>query len=79
MLSLKRCSVAIAVVARLSRRETGEHPDIDGLFGGPPFEGESFTLQDPDGRVTLYFTLSGGSLEEFRSEARQAKQAESWQ
>lgn len=60
-------------------QENGEHPAIDELFGGPPFEGESFTLQDADGRVTLYFTLSGGSLEEFRSEARQAKQAESWQ
>jgi hypothetical protein len=59
--------------------ENGGQPDIDALFGGPPFEGESFTVHDPDGRVTLYFTVSGGSLEAFRSEARQVMRAGSWQ
>ena len=58
--------------------ENGGQPDVDDLFGAPPFEGESFTVNDPDGRVTLYFTSTGGSLDALRSEARQATWAESW-
>ncbi|MGH8581897.1 MAG: hypothetical protein ACREWG_03735 [Gammaproteobacteria bacterium] len=52
--------------------EKGEQPAIRSLFGEPPFANEGFTLNEPDGRVSLYFTRPGESLEEFRSEARKA-------
>jgi hypothetical protein len=55
--------------------ENGEQPDIQGLFGEPPFVNEGFTIHEPDGRVTLYFTRPGESLEKLRSEAREAIQA----
>ena len=55
--------------------ENGEQPDIRDLFGVPPFVNEGFTLKEPDGRVALYFTRPGESLEKLRSEARKAVQA----
>ena len=46
----------------------GEVPDIGVLFGEPPFVTEGFTVERPDGRVMLYFTQPGESLEQFRDE-----------
>lgn len=53
----------------------GEQPDIGSLFGKPPFVNEGFTIHEPDGRVTLYFTQPGESLEALRGEAREAARA----
>lgn len=49
----------------------GEHPAIQDLFGVPPFANEGFTINEPDGRVTLYSTQPGVSLEDLRGEAQQ--------
>lgn len=54
--------------------ENGEQPDIRGLFGVPPFLNEGFTINEADGRVALYFARPGESLDEVRSEAREAAQ-----
>lgn len=54
----------------------GEEPDIGSLFGEPPFLNDGFTIHEPDGRVTLYFTQPGESLEAIRGEAREAARAE---
>lgn len=52
--------------------EDGESPAIGDLFGEPPFESEGFTVNQPDGRVVLYFTRAGESLDELRIEAEEA-------
>lgn len=52
--------------------EKGEQPAIQSLFGEPPFANEGFTINEANGRVSLYFTRPGESLEEFRSEVRKA-------
>jgi hypothetical protein len=52
--------------------ENGEPPAIQDLFGEPPFVTDGFTINEADGRVSLYFARPGESLEEFRSEARNA-------
>jgi len=48
--------------------ENGEKPDIQGLLGEPPFVNEGFFINEPDGRVSVYFTRPGTSLNELRSE-----------
>ncbi len=44
------------------------------LFGEPPFMGQGFTVEDPDGRTLLYFTDAGKDLSELKSEADVAVQ-----
>ena len=39
--------------------EKGEQPDIQNLFGDPPFVNEGFTVNEANGRVSLYFTRLG--------------------
>jgi hypothetical protein len=55
-------------------QENGEPPEIEGLFGEPPFETEGFAVNEADGRVALYFTRPGESLEALRGEAQQGAQ-----
>jgi hypothetical protein len=50
--------------------EAGEEVALGELYGTPPFDGEGFTIEGPDGQVLLYFTQSGESLDTFREEAR---------
>jgi len=52
-------------------REDGELPDIGSLLGSPPFVNEGFTVNNPDGTVTVYFTDTGISLSELQNEASQ--------
>jgi hypothetical protein len=52
--------------------ENGEPPAIQDLFGEPPFVTDGFTINEADGRVSLYFARPGESLEELRNEARNA-------
>jgi hypothetical protein len=52
--------------------ENGEPPAIQDLFGEPPFVTDGFTINEADGRVSLYFARPGESLEELRSEGREA-------
>ncbi len=52
--------------------ENGEPPAIQDLFGQPPFVADGFTINEADGRVSLYFARPGESLEALRSEAREA-------
>lgn len=47
----------------------GREPDIQSLYGEPPFLTEGFTISEPDGRVLLYFTQPGVSLTALRTEA----------
>ena len=47
----------------------GQQPELDELFGEPPFVNEGFTVIQPDGRVRLYFNQPGQSLAELRGEA----------
>ena len=50
--------------------EAGGTPDIAGVFGVPPFVNEGFAVEEPDGRMTLYFTQPGQSLSDLRRQAR---------
>lgn len=52
--------------------QNGERPAIERLFGAPPFSTEGFTINETDGRVSLYFTRPGETIEGFRREARAA-------
>ncbi|MGH8610086.1 MAG: hypothetical protein ACREX9_22555 [Gammaproteobacteria bacterium] len=52
--------------------ENGEPPAIQDLFGAPPFVTDGFTINEADGRVSLYFARPGESLEDLRTEARNA-------
>ena len=47
--------------------ENGKRPNIQNLFGAPPFVNAGFTIHEADGSVSLYSTESGISLEDFRS------------
>lgn len=53
-------------------QENGELPELQELFGEPPFQTEGFTVNEADGRVSLYFARPGESLEEFRGAAQSA-------
>lgn len=46
--------------------ETGETPRVEALFGEPPFMTEMFTIPGANGRVQVYFTQPGVTLEEIR-------------
>jgi len=48
----------------------GEKPEVNKLFGEPPFLNEGFTINQPDGRVLLYFNQPGESIEELRMNAQ---------
>lgn len=48
----------------------GKEPDIQALYGEPPFLTEGFTLYEADGRISLYFTQPGVSMTELRNEAQ---------
>jgi hypothetical protein len=50
-------------------RDDGERPIVRELFGLPPFTHEGFTVDEPDGRIAIYFTGPGESLAELRREA----------
>jgi hypothetical protein len=50
--------------------ENGKPPNISQLIGASPFIDSGFTLNEPDGRVRVYFTQPGQSLSELRSEAQ---------
>jgi hypothetical protein len=47
----------------------GERPAVHDLFGAPPFTGEGFTVEEPDGRIAIYFGRNGATIRDFRSEA----------
>ena len=51
--------------------DNGDRPDISQLMGASPFIDSGFTLNEPDGRVRVYFTQQGQSLSELRSEAQE--------
>lgn len=59
--------------------ESGERPALQDLYGQPPFDNEGFTIDETDGRVTLYFTQKNVSLEAVRNEARKTAQLYSGQ
>ena len=48
--------------------EKGEQPVIEALFGQPPFVTEGFAINEDDGRVSVYFTRPGTSLNRSRNE-----------
>jgi hypothetical protein len=50
-------------------QQDGKPPVIRELFGLPPVTSEGFTLEGADGRVALYFTRAGESLQGLRGEA----------
>jgi hypothetical protein len=50
-------------------QENGERPAASTLFGLMPFTHEGFTIEEPDGRVKVYFTRSGQTLNGLRGEA----------
>jgi hypothetical protein len=39
------------------------------LFGAPPFDGDGYTLPNPDGSAEIYFMRVGESLQALREEA----------
>jgi hypothetical protein len=51
-------------------KTNGKEPDIQALYGEPPFLTEGFTLNDADGRISLYFTQPGVTLAELRGEVQ---------
>ena len=52
--------------------ENGKPPNISQLIGASPFIDSGFTINEPDGRVRVYFTQPGQSLSELRSEAHKS-------
>lgn len=50
--------------------EDGKQPDIGDLIGEPPFVNDGFTINEPDGRVSVYFAGNGISLEDLRNDAQ---------
>jgi hypothetical protein len=54
--------------------QSGELPDTSKLMGKPPFTNDAFTVNEEDGRVTLYFTGPGVTLGDLQNEALQANQ-----
>ena len=50
-------------------RDDGERPALGSLMGAPPFTSEGFMLNEPDGRIAMYFTRAGESIENLRAEA----------
>jgi hypothetical protein len=52
--------------------ENGKPPNISQLIGASSFIDSGFTINEPDGRVRVYFTQPGQSLSELRSEAQES-------
>jgi hypothetical protein len=52
--------------------ENGKPPNISQLIGASSFIDSGFTINEPDGRVKVYFTQPGQSLSELRSEAQES-------
>jgi hypothetical protein len=52
--------------------ENGKPPNISQLIGASPFIDSGFTINEPDGRVRVYFTQPGQSFSELRSEAQES-------
>src|SRR5581483_1915952 len=50
--------------------DNGKPPKITQLIGASPFIDSGFTINEPDGRVKVYFTQPGESLSDLRSEAQ---------
>lgn len=50
-------------------RIDGQMPDIDNIWGNPPFMSEGFTIPQNDGSVILYFTGENSSVDDFREMA----------
>jgi hypothetical protein len=50
-------------------QDNGELPVVTDLYGAPPVTGEGFTIQEPDGRLGLYFARNGERVSDFREEA----------
>lgn len=50
-------------------QENGERPAAPSLYGLLPFAQEGFTIEEPDGRVKVYFTEKGASLNDLRTQA----------
>lgn len=48
--------------------KTGRAPNVGDLFGEPPFITEGFTVNEADGRVSVYFTQPGVTLADVRGE-----------
>lgn len=53
-------------------REDGTQPAIEDFLGHHPFTADGFTVNGPDGRIVLYFSQPGVSLDEIRSEASES-------
>jgi hypothetical protein len=54
--------------------ETGKQLTISQLIGASPFMGAGTTIQEPDGRVRVYFVQPGQSLRALQSEAQTTAQ-----
>ena len=52
--------------------DNGKTPNVSQLIGASPFIESGFTINDPDGRVKVYFTQPGQSLSDLRSEAQES-------
>jgi hypothetical protein len=52
--------------------DNGKPPKITQLIGASPFIESGFTINEPDGRVRVYFTQPGQALSELRSEAQES-------
>jgi hypothetical protein len=52
--------------------DNGKPPKMTKLIGASPFIDSGFTINEPDGRVRVYFTQPGQSLSELRSEAQES-------
>jgi hypothetical protein len=50
-------------------QDNGELPVVTDLYGAPPLTGEGFTLQEPNGRLGVYFARNGERVSDFRNEA----------
>ena len=50
-------------------REGGESLMFEDFVGYPPFTTDGFTVNQPDGRVLLYFTQPGVTIDEIRGDA----------
>jgi hypothetical protein len=54
-------------------RADGERPEVDELFGAPPFVNQAFTIFEADGSVSIFFTSRGVSIDQLRLEAKAAR------
>lgn len=50
-------------------QDNGERPVVRDIYGAPPITGEGFTIQEPDGRLGVYFARNGEHVSDFRDEA----------